>query len=261
LRDQDELIVDAKEIEKLTEMHAVLDDLFVLTTIIQGDHDTISKLYPCLQTVKINLNENLAKTTNLKYFSTELKRSLSSRFNYVFSDEIFEFSMILDPNFVFSFIEKAKKELAKQKFIEYIERDYNVSLNQFKKKGSTTSRWTRPIGRDSLGDQSTIATELKTYEELARTYVRDNTSEHTRRDGSTLVFYVNVFEFWKKYQVELPHLSKLAKSLLGIPASSAAVERFFSKTGFIMRPHRRCMSDRLAEQLFFVKGNKHISSD
>jgi len=42
---------------------------------------------------------------------------------------------------------------------------------------------------------------------------------------------------------------------LGIPATSAFVERFFSKTGYIMRPHRRSMADKLAEDLFFCKEN------
>ena len=42
---------------------------------------------------------------------------------------------------------------------------------------------------------------------------------------------------------------------MGIPATSAFVERFFSKTGYIMRPHRRSMADKLAEDLFFCKEN------
>ena len=48
-------------------------------------------------------------------------------------------------------------------------------------------------------------------------------------------------------------LSRVARTLLGIPATSAFVERFFSKTGYIMRPHRRTMGDKIAEDLFFVK--------
>ena len=50
-------------------------------------------------------------------------------------------------------------------------------------------------------------------------------------------------------------LSRVARTLLGIPVTSAYVERFFSKTGFIMRPHRRSMADKTAEDLFFCKEN------
>ena len=65
--------------------------------------------------------------------------------------------------------------------------------------------------------------------------------------------YADTLEFWKTHEKDLPYLSKQAKILLSIPATSASVERFFSKTGYIMRPHRRRLSDMLAEKLFFFK--------
>ena len=37
--------------------------------------------------------------------------------------------------------------------------------------------------------------------------------------------------------------------------SPTAYKCFFSKTGFILRPHRRCMQDDLAENLFYCKEN------
>ncbi len=46
-------------------------------------------------------------------------------------------------------------------------------------------------------------------------------------------------------------MSYLAKNFLGIPITSDFIERSFSKTCFIMRPHRRCMGDDLAEILFY----------
>jgi hypothetical protein len=50
----------------------------------------------------------------------------------------------------------------------------------------------------------------------------------------------------------------LHRFLHHIPATSAAVERFFSKTSFILRKHRRSMSEKLAEQLFFLKENYQL---
>ena len=41
----------------------------------------------------------------------------------------------------------------------------------------------------------------------------------------------------------------LSKNAFGL------LKRFFSKTGFIIRPHRRCIGDDLAENLFFCKAN------
>ena len=39
------------------------------------------------------------------------------------------------------------------------------------------------------------------------------------------------------------------------------MERFFSKNGFILRPHRRCMQDDLAENLFYAKENINFLID
>jgi hypothetical protein len=41
-----------------------------------------------------------------------------------------------------------------------------------------------------------------------------------------------------------------------VPATSAPVERIFSQSGIIMRPHRARMSDDLLEMLMFLKCNK-----
>ena len=48
------------------------------------------------------------------------------------------------------------------------------------------------------------------------------------------------------------------KLFLGIPVTSGYIESFFSKTGFIMRPHRRCMGDDFAENLFYCKENLNL---
>jgi hypothetical protein len=60
------------------------------------------------------------------------------------------------------------------------------------------------------------------------------------------------FYFGKKNNTYIFN-SKVAKAYYGIPVPSALVERFFSKTGFILRPHRRCMQDDLAESSFIPK--------
>ena len=45
-----------------------------------------------------------------------------------------------------------------------------------------------------------------------------------------------------------------------IPATSAPVERVFSQSGILMRPHRAKMSDEVLEMLMFLKCNRHVES-
>ncbi len=61
------------------------------------------------------------------------------------------------------------------------------------------------------------------------------------------------FYFGKKKNAYIFN-SKAAKAYYGIPVTTALVERFFSKTDFILRP-RRCMQDDLPEKLFYSKEN------
>ena len=78
-------------------------------------------------------------------------------------------------------------------------------------------------------------------------------AKKTAVKGSSV--YVDPLLFWKNNETAFLSLSRVARTLLGIPATSAFVERFFSKTGYIMRPHRRTMGDKIAEDLFFSKEN------
>ena len=54
-------------------------------------------------------------------------------------------------------------------------------------------------------------------------------------------------------QVEFVPLGYLFERILAVPASSAPVERVFSNSGLIVRPHRAKMSDKLLESLVFAK--------
>ena len=50
----------------------------------------------------------------------------------------------------------------------------------------------------------------------------------------------------------------LLQRLFCVPATSAPVERIFSQSGLIMRPHRARMSDSTLETLMFIKCNKNL---
>jgi hypothetical protein len=54
-------------------------------------------------------------------------------------------------------------------------------------------------------------------------------------------------------------LVPLFSRVLCTPATSAPVERVFSHSGLIVRPHRARMSDELLKTLVFLKCNSKIS--
>ena len=68
----------------------------------------------------------------------------------------------------------------------------------------------------------------------------------------------NALQFWQDNSKKLPALYKLANKVLAIPASSAPVERVFSRGGVIMRPHRARLSAEMLSILMFLKCNEGV---
>ena len=65
-------------------------------------------------------------------------------------------------------------------------------------------------------------------------------------------------EFWSKYEMVYPELSKIAKKYLSVQASSAACERIFSIAGHIFSLKRRRLCHGLFSDLVFLKLNEDL---
>ena len=69
--------------------------------------------------------------------------------------------------------------------------------------------------------------------------------------------YEDPLLFWKNNEYTFQLLAPLAKRCLGVPASSASVERMFNISGHIFSNKRRRTSVYLYEHLVFLKLNEH----
>uniref|UniRef100_A0A3Q1GY77 HAT C-terminal dimerisation domain-containing protein n=1 Tax=Acanthochromis polyacanthus TaxID=80966 RepID=A0A3Q1GY77_9TELE len=68
----------------------------------------------------------------------------------------------------------------------------------------------------------------------------------------------NALVFWTKNRDRFPQLHKLALKVLTVPASSAPVERVFSRGGIIMRPHRARLGHKMLQSLMLLKCNQAL---
>lgn len=66
---------------------------------------------------------------------------------------------------------------------------------------------------------------------------------------------IDVLQWWKKHESMLPMLSKLARSILGIPASSAATESNFSSAGFVVNDRRSQLNSSLVRSILVCRSN------
>ena len=62
-------------------------------------------------------------------------------------------------------------------------------------------------------------------------------------------------EWWKLHEITFPMLSKVAKKFLAVPATSAASERLFSRSGKIVTPTRASLKPDKVEMLVFLSTN------
>ena len=69
---------------------------------------------------------------------------------------------------------------------------------------------------------------------------------------------VSVLTYWREKQPRWERLAKIAKKVLGVPASSSGVERMFSIAGHIFSCKRRRMKAKLFEKLVFCKLNEDL---
>ncbi|CAF0832016.1 unnamed protein product [Brachionus calyciflorus] len=68
-------------------------------------------------------------------------------------------------------------------------------------------------------------------------------------------FQLDTSAFWLKYKDNWGELAAFANYILNVPATSASVERIFSVGGAILRPSRRCITDKVFEQLILLKSS------
>ena len=77
--------------------------------------------------------------------------------------------------------------------------------------------------------------------------------DHYVKEKLSFVNEESVFEWWKKWSLNYPQLSVLAKCLLGIPASSATSERVFSASGRILEERRQNLSGDIVNDILFIR--------
>ncbi len=181
----------------------------------------------------------------------KLVQSIDERFDFLETNHLFGVTSLLDPNFGKYWL-KGGREL--ESWIEKLAylRDWETENLT---PSSIVASSCKPISTSLLilhdhADDSTDQEDCKigTVRKLLQSMPKPN--------GSC----IDTLGFWKIHEKAHPELAKLARKLLSIPAGSDAVERAFSQTGYIVRQHRRNLSDRNCERLFFIKNNtKYLS--
>lgn len=70
----------------------------------------------------------------------------------------------------------------------------------------------------------------------------------------------DALDWWKINHTSFPRLSKLARIILSIPATSAPSERAFSAAGNLITAKRSQIDPLRVKQILFIHDNYHLTS-
>ncbi|CAF1164306.1 unnamed protein product [Didymodactylos carnosus] len=122
----------------------------------------------------------------------------------------------------------------------------NPSPSPKKKFKSFTTQFDDDLDGAELSKTSTAGMGSRREMEI---YLQMNLSNHPALDDEN----DNPLLFWKEQKQILPHMTKLARRVFSIPASSTAVERTFSSAGNVISQRRTNLSPSTVNDIILVR--------
>jgi hypothetical protein len=250
--DQRSVKLTLVERQMARELEIVFDDFLYASKEFQSKEVTSSLVYPAISYLKSHLVKDLHKFKYTKELRQELVKSLCSRFGKQLNNEVFLFATFLDPNFGPLMLPQVLREDVISRLTSNIIKNnldtFNSSdcqtFNSSSKK-EFTDRFMR--FEDNLNNKESNA-RRNSVESIIKDYMTDIVNFKGKC----------VLTFWKEKESRWLCLSKVAKKVLGVPASSSGCERMFSIAGHVHSLKRRRMKAYIFESLVFCKLNEFV---
>lgn len=149
----------------------------------------------------------------------------------------------------YSYIRKCMKELEREdKKKQQQDREppqkKRKHIQSFLQQFEDDSDYEQTVDEVDGDENEDCSTNLPKVDELARYSAMEI-------DKSTLTN--NPLDFWRMNQNEFPLLSRVARQLHSIPASSAAVERQFSGAGLVINERRTSLHPDQVDNILFIR--------
>jgi len=249
------------EREMLSELKQLLEMFEFVTDELQSNRINISRVYPCIQYLLNNLKAKDEFGNDVVYEYTGalrggLEESLKKRFGVLIKDDLFIISTLLDPNFGLSYLEVENQQRARSKLISMIRREEAkqlvISSNSEKENNSENLKI-----KNLLEKRESNFPQFKPIQHVQKDIIEDLVDNYISTISSG-DFKQCALVFWKAHEVKFKAIAEIARKYLGVPASSAAVERIFSISGHILSTKRSKMSVKLFKNLVFLKLNEDL---
>ena len=280
---KNDLILNSRD-RKILEEFVSLFELFNEATVLtQGEsYATISFVAPTILRILFDLERELSSSTLILVSVCEtLISSIKARFSGLlrhfeidvpfnsytmserFSDVIFLISPLFDARFKLLWLDNLHTVVK----LRVLEKIRNAFVHFFSKM---TFHMSQNMGADvsnAVEQSGTDITTKNTDSFIKRKCLfpyLNETKKVSFNDKAKILTELDAFLceesnernllFVKKHMY--PCLYQLGLKYLSVPATSAPIERVFSQSGFLMRPHRASLTTKNACLLSFLKCNK-----
>jgi hypothetical protein len=228
----------------LLELEKLLVVFEWITNEFQGNVVSSSRVYPCITSVKSKLLENPNEFPFTHQLRKDLYESVVKRFSDLIETDCFLLATFLDPVFGPKAFPLIKRDMVKQRLKYHI--GLLNPLLMLPKEGS------QPL-------EKLVSSNFTFYDQEHEVQNFDDMDAIIEKYCGLVSasVYTDSLAFWKAHENSLPLLAPLAKKFLGVPASSASVERMFNISGHVFSNKRRRTGVKLFENLVFLKLNEN----
>ncbi|XP_019715163.1 zinc finger BED domain-containing protein 1-like [Hippocampus comes] len=250
------LVPSWQDLDVLEAVNKALGPLQDFTDALSGEqYVSVSYLKPVLKLFNASI---LAEEENDTQLTKDVKRNILADLNEKYSDtvvdDLLDMASLLDPRFRTKYVDEEKVERVLSRVVEEI-----VSLMKTQ----------QDVVQGAAGSEAEAEPDdppkVKRKKTLASFFKREGgamTEEESVRKELTVYLQttevdsdVDPFDWWKCHQTNFPHVAKLARHYLCIPATSAPSERAFSTDGNMVPCHRAALKPDAVDRLVFLAQN------
>ncbi|XP_051998856.1 E3 SUMO-protein ligase ZBED1-like [Xyrauchen texanus] len=261
---KDILTLSDEDVKVAEDIVQVLKPLKTVTALLSTEQlPTVSMIMPLKHTILESMNVSCTDTAVVKDVKSAIVSDFTNR--YPDSDstlaQFLHMSTALDPRFKsLPFLDENTRRIVFNSLIEKI-LEYHPSQAQASKEQSevaSSSECDPPAKRapitELFGKLFPVETSTPASKSLSQ-MVKEEVQRY--KEVPTLQVESNPLAWWKDKESQFPHLARLAKSFLGVPATSVPSERVFSTAGDIVTAQRASLSPENVDMMSAKVSTKH----
>lgn len=258
------LVPTWQDMDVLESMNKALSPLKEFTDALSGElYPSVSYLKPVLHLFNNQILKHQDADTQLTTtIKEEILKYLNEKYDDQKTQELLDMASLVDPRFKTTYI--------KQERVDYIKTRAAAELQKLVAEQAEPEAVPLPSAATARDQDEAEPEEVpakkkkKSLSSYFKTAAKPSPHNSSRESiENELNFYLlldagpdtDPLEWWKENEERFPHVAKLARKYLCIPATSSPSERAFSASGNIVSCQRSALKPARVDQLVFLALN------